>query len=352
MDTNIPNAHAASPRRRFMWLRRLAWLLAWCCSGFATIWSMAALYFDVRVPWLRVPLAAIYGLGILAVWVWVRRPWRPIITTAAFGLTLSWWGSLRPSNDRDWQPDLAVLPWAEMSGKRVTMHNIRHCEYRAETAFDVHHYDQSLDLDQLRSLDLFMVYWGSPLIAHTMLSFGFEAGNYVCFSIETRKEKGEDYSAVKGFFRQYELTYVVADERDVVRLRTNYRQGEDVYLYRLAVAPEQIRERFLEYTRRINELRGRAEWYNAITANCFTSIRFQHAAAERVPWDWRLLANGKADELLFERGLLDCTLPFVELKRRSCVNSRARAVGEPDDFSMRIRAGLPGINSPSTGGNR
>ena len=141
-----------------------------------------------------------------------------------------------PSNNRDWQPDLATLAWAEIVGDKVTIHNIRNCDYRTETDFTVHHYDKTFDLSKLKGVDFFLVYWGSPKIAHTMMSFDFEGQGNVCFSIETRKEKGEDYSTVKGFFRQYELIYVVADERDLVRLRTNYREkgkGEDVYLYRL-----------------------------------------------------------------------------------------------------------------------
>jgi len=340
---SIPRQISA-PRRGLARLRRAIRLLAWCGLVAATVWAVAALYFDVRVPWLRAPLAAIYGLGMLAVWARLRRPWKLAVTAVAFALVLTWWLSLQPSNDRDWLPDVATLPWAEISGNRVTLHDIRDCNYRTENDFDVHYHDKSFDLDQLRSLDLFLVYWGSPLIAHTMVSFGFADGDYVCFSIETRKEKGEDYSAVKGLFRQFELTYVVADERDVVRLRTNYRQGEDVYLYRLIISPEQRGARFIEYARRINELHARAEWYNALTENCTTSIRVQHDAAQRAPWDWRMLANGKVDELLYARGVLDRSLSFAELKRRSLINERARAADNDMDFSRRIRAGLPGMN--------
>ena len=127
-----------------------------------------------------------------------------------------------------------MLPWATIDGNKVTIHNIRNCDYRSETDYTCRYYDRTFDLDRLKTGDLFLIYWGSPYIAHTMLSFGFDGQGYVCFSIETRKEKGEEYSAIKGFFKQYELTYIVADERDVVRLRSNYRK-EDVYLYQLKV---------------------------------------------------------------------------------------------------------------------
>ena len=181
----------------------------------ATLWAVAALYFDVRISWLRVPLAAVYGLGMLAVWIWIRRPGKMIFAGIGFAVVLTWWFSLPPSNNRDWLPDVALLPYAEINGNQVTVHNIRNCDYRTETDFTVQHYDKTFALDALRTADLYLVTWGSPHIAHTMISFGFTNGDYVCFSIETRKEKGEDYSAVKGLFRQFELTYIIADERDL-----------------------------------------------------------------------------------------------------------------------------------------
>jgi hypothetical protein len=318
-------------------------VLIWGALGLATIWAVTALYFDARISWLRLPLAALYGLGILTVWIWVRPAWKAVVTGACFAVVLIWWFSLQPSNNRDWLPDVAVLPYADSTGNRVAIHNIRNCDYRTETDYTVHYYDKTFDLDQLRTVDLYLVTWGSPHIAHTMISFGFRGGDYVCFSIETRMEKGESYSAVKGLFRQFELTYVIADERDLVRLRTNYRPGEAVCLYRLQVTPEQGRELFLDYLRRANALREHAEWYNALTDNCTTAIRTQRAAADRAPWDWRMLVNGHLDELLYERGTIATNLPFAELKKISNINVQARAADRAADFSQQIRKGLPGF---------
>ena len=325
-------------------LRCAACVLLWAVLVVATVWAVAALYFDVRIAWLRLPLAAVYGLGMLAVWIWVHRPRKLIVTVAGLLVVLGWWFSLQPSNNRDWLPDVAVLPYADSNGNRVTIHNIRNCDYRTETDFTVQHYDKTYNLDALRTADLYLVTWGSPHIAHTMVSFGFTNGDYVCFSIETRKEKGEDYSALKGFFRQYELTYIIADERDLVRLRTNYRQGEEACLYRLQATPEQARKLFLDYLRRANELHEHAEWYNALTDNCTTGIRTQRAAADRAPWDWRMLVNGHLDELLYERGTIVTNLPFAELKKLSNINARAKAADAAADFSQQIRKGLPGLN--------
>jgi hypothetical protein len=187
-----------------------------------------------------------------------------------------------------------------------------------------------------------MVYWGSPHMAHTMVSFGFDDGDHVCFSIETRKQKGQGYSAIKGLFRQFELIYIVGDERDLVRLRTNYRQGEEVYLFRLTGSPQKTRTFFLDYVRRVNDLHRRPEWYSAITHNCTTSIRMQRAAADRAPWDWRMLVNGYGDELLYQRGAITTNLPLAELKQRCHINDRARAAAREADFSRLIRQSVPG----------
>jgi Domain of unknown function (DUF4105) len=323
--------------------------LLWTVLGLAAFWAAAALYFDVQIASLRWPLSALYGLGTLAMWIFVRRPWKAAASAAGFVIVLSWWLSLHPSNHRDWLPDVAVLPFADINGNQVTLHNIRNCDYRTETDFDVKRYDKTFDLDALRTVDLYLVTWGSPDIAHTMMSFGFTNGDYVCFSIETRKEKGEAYSAVKGLFRQYELTYIIADERDLVRLRTNFRQDEEARLYRLQASPVQERNLFLDYLRRANELHEHAEWYNALTDNCTTAIRTQRAAADRAPWNWRMLLNGHLDELLYERGMIVTNLPFAELKSISNINARAKAADATTDFSQQIRQGLPGFDeAPAT----
>jgi len=262
-----------------------------------------------------------------------------------FAGVLLWWLSIPPSQNRDWQPDVAELPYATFAGDAVTIHNIRNNDYRSETDYTVRYYDKTFDLSKLRTADLFISFWDSPYIAHTIMSFGFGGNDYVAISIETRKSKDEDYSAVKGFFKQYELIYVVSDERDVVRLRTNYR-GEDVYLYRFKAQPELVRAVFLDYFNYINHLKEQPEWYNALTHNCTTAIRghvVPHTVnTPRLP-NWKLLVNGYLDERLYETKVIDQSLPFPELKARSHINERAKAAYDAPDFSQKIRDGLPGI---------
>jgi len=330
--------------RWFKWLGKGS--IRFCLLLMAAWASVAILYSNLPAavrPWA----AGIFAVGSLV--ALIGRYSSLLVRLgflAAFAVVLVYWLLMPPSNNRDWQPDLATLAWADIAGDKVTVHNIRNCDYRTETDFTVQYYDKTFDLSKLKGVDFFLVYWGSPKIAHTMMSFDFEGQGNVCFSIETRKEKGEDYSTIKGFFRQYEIIYVVADERDLVRLRTNYREkgkGEDVYLYRLNARPEVGRKVFLSYLGEVNRLKERPQWYNALTGNCTTSIR-QHTMPynPNARLDWRLVVNGYIDEMLYERKVIDTSLPFSELKKRSYINPRAQAADRDPAFSQLIRVGLPG----------
>jgi hypothetical protein len=309
----------------------------------AIAWAAGALYFDLPVTWLRLPLAFVYGLAMLATLFFVKPRWRAIgMVAAGFAAVLAWWLTIKPSNTRDWQPDVAELAWAETNGDEVTLHNVRNCDYRTETDYIARWETRTVRMSQITGVDLAINYWGSPWLAHPIASFQFADAMPICFSIETRKQLGQTYSALRGFYRQFELIYVVADERDVIRVRTNYRHGEDIYLYRTTMTPSQARERFHEYLRSLNEIRDNPRWYNAVATNCTTSIRDQRPVAERIPWDWRILLNGKGDELMFEHhSIVTAGLSFPELKARSQVNDRARAAGALSNFSELIRVGLP-----------
>ena len=310
-------------------------------------WAAAALWFDgPSSRALAGLLAAAFALGSAVLYVRVRPAWRAALLVAAgVAAVMVWWLRIPPSNDRDWLPDVARPAEAHFDGSRVTIHNVRNFTFRSETDYDEHWETRTYDLDGLRGVDLFLSFWGPTLIAHTIVSWEFEDGPPLAISIETRKEKSEEYSAVRGFFRQFELYYVVADERDVVGVRTNLR-GEHVFLYRVRMTAEQAREVLVNYLEEVEELAHRPDWYNAFTHNCTTTIRMhlQNVGLARA-FNWRLLANGHLDELMYERGTIDTTLPLSELRRRSEVTEQAKAAGTAADFSSRIRAGLPGFGS-------
>jgi Domain of unknown function (DUF4105) len=311
------------------------------------VWAIAALYFDFRVVALRVPLTLAYLLIIALAWFLSGRLSGALVAAAlGFAVILVWWLTLRPSETGNWQADDEKMAWAEVNGDRVTIHNFRNCNYRTEQDYTCSWETRSYDLSHLKHLDIAITWWGSPWIAHPIVSFDFGDEGHVAMSIETRDLVGQSYSAIRGFFRQYALIYIAADERDVIRLRTNYRKDEEVYLFRTTATPEQARGLFLQYIDRINDLHRRPEWYNALTNNCTTNIAVSAAASrERRPkWDWRMLLNGKGDEMMYERGqFVTDGLSLPELKARAHINDAARAANGDPDFSTRIRENRPGF---------
>ncbi len=333
-------------------MRRIGAALALVMAGLAiaglTGWGALVLFY-LGPGTGGVRSALVWGfvaLGLASVGALAARRTRWLAAfgfAAAFALALIVWGSATPRNDRDWQPELAVLPYAVIDGDRVTVHNIRNFDYRTETDFTPAYYDRTFDLRRLDRVDLVAVYWMGPAIAHLFLSFGF-GDDHLAVSIEARKDRTRPYATIPGFFRQYELVYVVADERDVIRVRTNYRKSppEEVYLFRVIGPIENGRRVFLEYMRDINELRKRPRFYNTVTTNCTTLI-LAHAAVNpgHIPYSWKILLSGYTPEYAYDMGRVDRNLPFEELKRRAHINAVAQAADRAPDFSRRIRAGLP-----------
>jgi len=252
-----------------------------------------------------------------------------------------------PSNLRDWSPDQAVLPYAEVSGNRVAVHNVRNCQYFSTNADDgayvVNHEDRTYDLRDLQAVDFFIVPFDNmPAIAHTMLSFEFRPPDgppqWLAASVEIRKEQGEEYAAWKGGARQYELMYVLADERDVVAVRAAHR-GEQVYRYRTTATPEQARLLFVDVLGRTNELASRPEFYNTVTNNCTTNIarHINRIAPRRLRYDYHILLPGYSDKLAYKEGLIERRGTFEETKAAAYVTPKALQFAERDDFSERIR---------------
>lgn len=309
-----------------------------------------ALAIDMPAPALRVAAPIIFCISLLFLLWRVPGRWRKAISGfAPFLLVLFWWLALSPSNERNWQLDVAKTASAEIDGSRIIIHNLRNADYRTELDYTPRWETREYNLDDLRGIDLFITYWGSPWIAHPIVSFDFGAGRHLAVSVETRKEVGEEYSALLGFFRQYELIYVFADERDLIRLRTNYRVGETVYLYRTVATPETARAVLLGYLQTVNELAQKPVWYNAITSNCTTGIRIHTAGiAGTTPaeWSWRLVLNGKADEYAYQHGRLAGNLPFDALKRQAVINDAARPANQSADFSRIIRLNRAGFSEP------
>jgi hypothetical protein len=334
------------PRVATRILGRAIWFLALVLLCLVTIWAAAALYIDLPATNLSLPAAILYLVVLIAVLFFFKFGWISLgIGFSLFAGVALWWFAIQPPNNRDWQPEVAETAWTERDGDKITIHNLRNFDYEPGLPAKPRWETRIVDLSQLRAVDLYINFWGSTLICHPIVSFQFGPNDHVAISVETRMAKGQTYSTLRGFFKQFALTYIVADERDVIRVRTNYRH-EQLYLYRTSVKPDRARRLFLNYLQSVNVIHARPQFYNALTDNCTTNVRMHTAAttAKPAPWDWRMLLNGTVDQLVYERGGFVSHLPFTELKQVSLIDTKAQAADQAADFSERIRIGLPGFD--------
>ena len=290
-------------------------------------------------------LALAIAFAAFAIWaLWLSRPRRTIAFTVLFLGVVAWWISIAPSHDREWRPEVAVMPRAFIDGDRVRLTGVRNFDYRSRNDFTVRYEEREVLLSHLTALDFYVSYFMEGPVGHTFVSFIFDNAPPLSISIETRPEVGEGFAPVASMFKQFELIYVVGDERDLVGVRANHRQ-EPMYLYRLNTSAEDARRLLLVYLERINELADRPEFYHLLTNSCTINIvRYANAAGREGRIDIRHILNGLADSYLYRSGRIDTTLPFDELRRRSLINEAARAADGAPDFSQRIRASLPTVH--------
>jgi hypothetical protein len=313
-----------------LWLVVLGWG-AWCTL---------AIWFSI-LPGanLRAAASVVFVAGSLAWLARGRFRLRALrVVLAAFLLVTVGWLLMPASNERDWMPEYARTATATFRGDEVAIHDVRDFDYRQEADFTPRWSERTVALSQARTLELVLSNWGIEQVSHTILSFGFADGSHVALSVETRRENGEPQTSLRSLFRQYELIYVIADERDVVRLRADFRK-ETVRLYPLRATPEEVATVFRDVLERANALAAHPEYYNMLTQNCTTSL-LPHRAKVR-PWrygDLRVLLNGRFDELLFEHGAVDTDLPLEEARRRFTVKPGPVDPGSSIEYSQRIRA--------------
>lgn len=309
-------------------------------------WSFGFIWFGGPFPHQGPlnPLAAILWFAALIAISYRLPPGKHRYAAVALLLIppLATWLLTRPSHHRDWEPSFEKIAFAEISGNTVTIHNHRTFDYAPDTTPLPTWSTRTFDLQNLQGIDFFMARWSSPLAGHPIFSFDFGEQGHCAFTIEAKLEKGESYSLPAGLFRRYELAYISCDESDAIRLRTHFRHGEQVHLYRTIATPAQARTRFLEFISSMNDVRENPRFYNVISSNCTTAIRSQMSGG--FPWDWRVIINGKLDELLYERHMLETTgLSFPELQKASLINPKATTHPQKENFSQHIRKGTPGF---------
>ena len=317
-----------------------------CTAGFLCrllliLWATLAVHYsNLPWPWLRTVLALLVaGIGIWALWLARNRRafW---IEAGAVVTVMIWWALIPARNDRDWKPEVSVMPRAIIEGDRVKLIGVRNFDYRTRTDFTVRHEEREVELSHLVGVDFFLSSWSDKPIAHTFVSFLFDNAPPLSISIEARLEKGEKYSAIPSLFKQFELLYIVGDERDIVRVRTNYR-NERVYLYHTHATPEGARRLLLSYLEAMNRLTEKPEYYALFSNNCTVNIdRHAHRDGKGLTYDPRLLINGYADRFAYAKGILDTSVPFEVLRERSMISEKAKAADQDAEFSKRIREGL------------
>lgn len=300
------------------------------------LWMTGAIYFDLgqSTTWGRW-LAISWVLSVVVIFAAWQPLWQPfVVMLGVFAVFLGWWLRLKPSHHRVWDLSVAVLPKAIREGDAVIINNIRNDDYRSLDDFTPRYETRTFHLANLKAADIIFFNWGSPWMSHPVLVFDFGTDGRVCISIEVRYRKGQKYSVLRSMYRQQELIFVVADERDVILRRTKGDRGQEAYLYYFRLTAEEVRVAFLDYVEAINSLYDTPRWYHGLCANCTTS--YYRLPCSRSRFDWRVLANGWLDRALYEDGRLDRTLPFPELRRIAYLNDVANSAPE-DGFGNHIR---------------
>jgi hypothetical protein len=333
---------------RFHLVRRLlrvsAIILLISAILFSAAWASLAISY--QLPGSRPIRIGAYlvldAIALTAATGLIWRPLRPAVLGYAviYLVLLVWWTSITPSTEREWAAEVAHGVTGSVDGDRLSVQNIRNFSWKTETAFTERWEQRTYDLSTLRSVDLYLVYWMGPAIAHTIMSFGFEDGRFLDFSIEVRRTRNDGYSAIAGFFKTNELVYIGADERDLLSLRKA--RGEDMRLYRLGTSPERARALLMQYIGVANDLATNPRFYNTLTTNCTTAIfGMARAVTSSIPFDWRVVLTGYLPSYLHERGAVDTRIPLEELTRRADVNARIDAGLGEVDFSSFVRDGVP-----------
>ena len=332
-------------------LRALLWIMAVATGVLLWLWTSVAIHYTA-LPWAPARSALAWSFGIAAPLTLLLLPRRGrtlLVLLGVFLVVLVRFLSIDPSNERDWRPEVGRLADATVEGDRARIVNVRNFEYRSENDFDVRYDDRTYDLARLEATDLIICYWdGNTDVAHTMLSFDFGGDDVLALSVEVRREQGEGWGGLPGAFKQFEIIYVLADERDVVKLRTNFR-GEDVHLFRLRLSPQDSRALLEDILGKVHELNARPLYYRTLGHNCTTSLvqHMNRVWPDRVPFHRQLLMNGLLPEYAYERGSIRNDLPLEEVMRQHAISAVARDAGSAADFSRRIRAHLPSSHARS-----
>ncbi len=306
------------------------------------LWCIGAIcYSHLDGMALRAGLCALFALAFPVAWFLAKN--RTLVAISFFVVAVvivGLWQLKKPSNERLWSPDMALLPYGEFEGDLVHLYNIRHCTYQTTEKFTVKYSDRTFNLDELRTAYFMVEPIGKTFdgLAHTLVTFGFENNQYVAISVELRREQDEHFNPIAGMYKEYELMYVIGDERDLIKLRTNFRK-DVVYLYPITAPLEILRTLFVDMIERTNLLHDRPEFYHTFLSSCTTNIvdHVNRMVPGQVPFSYKILLPGYSGRLAYDLDLIETDIPFQELQQRYRIDQRARAIGDDPRFSILIR---------------
>ena len=326
----------------------------------SSVWVCLAIWVQQLGGWLIsricIGIWIAFALSILGVYFthFFSRRKDILIYIMTFSLSLFWYFNIPAHQNLDWSPDGSRILNYERHGDVITLHNIRNFNWKTETEFDEQWDTRTFNLNEIEGVNILTSYWMGPQIAHTLVSFDFKNQKPLVFSLEIRKEKSENFSAIGGFFRQFELSLIAADEKDIVYTRTNVR-GEQVYFFPIIMAEKERKELFLEYLKKSDELRKKPKWYNTLTSNCTTLVfdMIQAIEPHKLPRDYRLLASGYLPNYLYDLGALDQKWDMKQWYQHAYLNPKTQEFSHfkypsSQNFSKVIRLGLPVDPLPPT----
>lgn len=342
MPSLPPQTSSSAKTRTF--LRKVGLTINFLLTvGFA-VWIFGIIWFNGPLPGAgNYILAVVWLVALITVPFFLPGSrWKRLFISGMFLVAVIPFLFIRPSHDRNWVEPQAMTSSATVTGDILDIHHFRSFDYDAEGLPIGKWESRTYDLKKLRGMDFFMTHWTTDLAGHPIFSFDFGKQGHLAFTIEARLEKDEDYSLLAGLYPRYELSYIPCPESDAVRVRTNFRENEKVYLYKTVATPEQARARLLEFVETMNDIAEKPRFYNVVTSNCTTAVRSQMTGG--FPLDWRIIINGRLDEMLYDRGLLVTGgMDFKELKRRALINPKVREHSEKENFSKRIRENVTGF---------
>jgi hypothetical protein len=325
-------------------LRLCAQVLGSAIVALAAAWGVLALWYQAPGGYpgkvIIVLLWVLISIAVLASF-WQGRSLLGLGGFAlSFAALLIWWHLIPPRNDQVWADDVSRLATGTISQNLVTLHDVRNFDWHSQTDYTERWEARTYDLNRLETVDMIMSYWRGPSIAHMLVSFGFDDGAHVVFSVEIRRKKNQAFSEIGGFFKQFELSIIAADENDIIRVRTNVR-GEDDYLYRVKLPRAAMRSLFIAYVEHANSLDKVPRWYNTVTVNCTTLVyHMMKRIVGHLPFDYRVVFTGYLPAYVYQVGGLDQRYALAELRERGRITERAKQASYAD-FSAEIRRGIP-----------